>query len=432
MKPKKLSISNHIEERWREYANYVVHKRGIPNFYDGLTNTQRILINSAPVKFTKSVSVIGEAIRRGYAHGNASLENSMNILAKEFSVADNIFDGDGFFGTPVSGDAAAARYTAVRLNQKFSNEIKKYEELNTNDEDGLPKGYHIDVPIGLCVGNTGIAIGFKSKILPRRLEDMKRYLETGIGRVKPYFKNFDGDIKVDPQDKSKWVIRGKYDTQKQGRNYVLTITEIPPTLRYETFVKKINDFLERANISSVKVINESKVKIHLILKTANKKDFDKLQRRIDTIITANETETVVFIRDGVLIQYRNFIDYLDDFREWKKELLLKKYNYDLGELEFNLEFNEAKLKFLNWMIIDGKRKSRQQITDFLKQFQEKISARLRQFPLYKTDLEEIQFTEEKILELKQEIKDLKLTIQKQKTIVEKSKQIKSKRINFKN
>jgi DNA gyrase/topoisomerase IV subunit A len=428
MKPKKLSISNHIEQRWRQYANYVVHKRGIPNFYDGLTNTQRILINSAPVKFTKSVSVIGEAIRKGYAHGNASLENSMNILAKEFSVADNIFDGDGFFGTPVSDDAAAARYTAVRLNQKVSTEIKKYDVLNTVNEDGLPNGYHIDVPIGLCVGNTGIAIGFKSKILPRRLEDMKRYIETGTGYVKPYFKNFEGEIKRDPIDKSKWVIRGKYELKKQGKFHVITISEIPPTLRYETFVKKINDFLEKNNINSVKVSNESKVKIHLILKTSNKKDFDKLKKRIDSIITANETENIVFIRDGVLIQYRNFIDYLDDFREWKKELILKKYNYDLTELNFNLEFNEAKLKFLNWMIIDGRRKSRQEITNFLKKFQDTISNRLRQFPLYKTDLEEIKYTEEKILELKNEIKKLKFTIIEQKAIVEKSKQTKTKRI----
>lgn len=409
-----ITITNHIESRWKDYANYIIKKRGIPSFYDGLTNVQRVLISAAPQSFTKSVSVVGYAISKGYLHGNSSLEGSLNGLAKEFGSADRIFIGDGFFGSPVSDEAAAARYTAVKLNKKFADKIKRYENLNKINEEGFPEKFNVNVPIGAVTGNTGIAIGFKSQMLPRRIEDIEEYFSTGKEPV-PYFEDFDGKVYKSDKDPHKWIIEGKYNVKKSGKTNVLTITEIPPTIKYSTFIDKINKFLEKHSLNSVKIKNESKTKINLILRSRNTKQFAKLKKKIASLIKSTESENIVFIKDDTLVQYDTFTDYLDDFGVWVNQLDLMQMNYELDQLDSRLLFLNAKVEFMKWML--QKKRTRNEIVEYLSGYPDEVSSKLRQFPLYKLDEEEINETKEEIRSTKKEITQKKRDIKKQEKIV---------------
>ena len=80
-----ITIKRQIDERYRRYALYVIESRGIPNWYDSLTNVQRILIDNSPSSFNKTLSVVGAAISAGYHSGDASLVSTINRLARPFN-----------------------------------------------------------------------------------------------------------------------------------------------------------------------------------------------------------------------------------------------------------------------------------------------------------------------------------------------------------
>lgn len=71
---KKIQIQDQINSDYRKYALYVIQSRGIPNFYDGLTPVQRLVLEYAPTSFSKTIGVVGSVFQTGlYRHGDASL-----------------------------------------------------------------------------------------------------------------------------------------------------------------------------------------------------------------------------------------------------------------------------------------------------------------------------------------------------------------------
>ena len=67
-----LKITDQINTQYRTYALYVLQSRGIPNFYDGLTPVQRLILENSPARFNKTVGLVGEVIKTGlYHHGDS-------------------------------------------------------------------------------------------------------------------------------------------------------------------------------------------------------------------------------------------------------------------------------------------------------------------------------------------------------------------------
>ena len=58
VKENPLSISKQIDINFRNYALYVLEHRGIPSFYDALTNVQRVSLMNAPKAYSKSTCQI--------------------------------------------------------------------------------------------------------------------------------------------------------------------------------------------------------------------------------------------------------------------------------------------------------------------------------------------------------------------------------------
>jgi orotidine-5'-phosphate decarboxylase len=74
-----ISITDQINQKYREYALYVLQSRGIPNFYDSLTPVQRIILQNSPSQFNKTIGLVGEVIRTGlYHHGDSSLAGAIS------------------------------------------------------------------------------------------------------------------------------------------------------------------------------------------------------------------------------------------------------------------------------------------------------------------------------------------------------------------
>ena len=254
----RLPISKFIDTKFRDYAVYVLEQRGIPNFYDALTPVQRFILKNTPTSFVKTLTVVGKAIQDGYHHGNSSLESAINKLARPFGNATQILEGDGFFGTEVSPSPAAARYTGVKLSSLANGILNKYNHLTTRDPEGPYDPLWRDAPLGLVVPIVGIAVGYKSTVLPRKLKDIQDFLDGKRKSVKPYFEGFNGTIEKYKGFDKTWLISSNIIVEGQK----IMVREIPPIVKFNSVLKKL-DYLINKYESNIRIINNSNIKVNI-------------------------------------------------------------------------------------------------------------------------------------------------------------------------
>ena len=408
-----ITISDQINTDYRKYALYVIQSRGIPNFYDALTPVQRLILQNSPSIFKKTVGVIGEVFSTGlYHHGDSSMAQAISKLARPFSCSDQILLGDGFFGTPVNPVPSAPRYTQVKISPKYKDIIEKYKDLNNPNEEGGFDWIHVDYPVGISTHIVGIAVGYKSNILPRKPEEIVTYLEGNkTKKLKPYFRGFKGKISKMDSLRSAWLIEGDVEMDLSTRTF--KINSISPLQRYESFFIRLNSLLERSGIN-YKMDNFSTEDVKISIKfRCTDQEFKDICFLVAKETKQIVTENIVFVRDGSVLEYECIEDYLEDFIVHRELTILKRFERDLLYLQNDLEFLEAKLKFLTFM--SDKKRSSDEVNEFLSSYKREISRRLESIPLTKLTKEEIIKTSEEIKSIKESIKNKIQEIKVQKT-----------------
>ena len=410
IKPYPLNISKQIDVNFRNYALYVLENRGIPSFYDCLTNVQRIIVLNAPSTFSKTISLVGNSISDGYHHGDKSLIGAINKLARPFGNSEQILLGDGFFGTPINHEASAARYTSVKINPSISEMIKKSDFLNQKDEEGMWKPLWIDLPIGITNVILGIAVGYKTTILPRDLKDIQKYLDGKLKEVRPKFKNFKGNInRYKGLDKT-WLIEGVIERDDAAK--IVKVVELPPLMKYGSFLKKLEVILDRY---SVKMINNSSTNINISLQyTGNKEDWPVFVETVDKSTKLLITETLVFVKDGYVLEYQKIEDYIDDFRYRLADLKVRRIAHFKQLNDDELLFLIYKEKYLIFMLsTKGKMRSDDEVSAFLNELTKDyphIKRRLESILLKSLTEQELQRTKERIVFLKDAIEKQKVEL----------------------
>ena len=129
------------------------------------------------------------------------------------------------------------------------------------------------------------------------------------------------------------------------------------------------------------------------------------------------TENIVLVKDGAVLDYSSVEEYLDQFKVHMEEVLLRRLLKDAFYNDRELEFLEAKLKFLVFM--SQKKRTNEEIIEFLKQFVQWIKNRLESIQLIKLSSNEIELTKQKIIEAKQKAKDIRKAIKDQEIICKK-------------
>lgn len=408
----RITISDQINTDYKKYALYVIQSRGIPNFYDALTPVQRLILQNSPSTFKKTVGVIGEVFSTGlYHHGDSSMAQAISKLARPFSCSDQILLGDGFFGTPVNPVPSAPRYTQVKISSKYKDLIEKYKDLNVPNEEGGFDWIHVDYPVGMSTHIVGIAVGYKSNILPRKPEDLFSYLDGNRSKkIKPYFRGFKGKITKMDSLRSAWLIEGDVEVDISTRTF--KINSISPLQRYESFFIRLNSLLERSGLN-YKMDNFSTEEVKISIKfRCTDQEFKDMSVLVAKETKQIVTENIVFVKDGSVLEYECIEDYLEDFMVHKERTILKRFERDLLYLQGDLEFLEAKLKFLTFM--SDKKRSSDEVNDFLSKYKKEISRRLESISLTKLTKEEIIKTSEEIKSIKEAIKNKILEIKAQK------------------
>lgn len=375
LKLEKLDISKFIHTDFRDYAIYAVESRGIPSFSDFLTPGQRFIVQNTPTNFIKTNSVIGRCLEDNYHHGDAALAKTISTMTRPFLCSDKILEGDGFFGNSIKTEAAAPRYTFIKLSPTTKEIVSKYSDLNTREEEGNWHPLKMEIPLGLISSTKGVGVGYSCDILPRRLDHIKEYLEGKRKKIEPYLMNFNGKItkNTESEHKSSWKIEPLMTIDYLRKT--ISIKDISPTISQETYIKKINtSVLEKYNCSYV---NDTNTAINIEIKFNKSMEVDELKEVYDKIYkfsTAIETENIVLIHNKSVLKYDLIEDYLDDFKNYREILWRDKLSYDIKVYNFNLDFINAKIEFLKFML--GKKRENQEIVDFLAKYSSDIQSKL--------------------------------------------------------
>ena len=121
-------------------------------------------------------------------------------------------------------------------------------EFPSHDQGGHD-WIHLDSPIGLSTHIVGIAVGYKSNILPRKPDDVVSYLENRRKtQIKPNFRGFTGKVtRIKNLKSSSWLIEGDVEVSKESKT--VSIKCLSPLQRYDSFYNRLNNMLERSGVN---------------------------------------------------------------------------------------------------------------------------------------------------------------------------------------
>jgi DNA gyrase subunit A len=128
--------------------------------------------------YKKSARIVGDVIGKYHPHGDQSVYDTIVRMAQDFSMRYMLVDGQGNFGSIDGDNAAAMRYTEIRL-AKIAHEL-----LADIDQETVDFGPNYDgseqeplllpsrLPNLLVNGSSGIAVGMATNIPPHNLQEV--------------------------------------------------------------------------------------------------------------------------------------------------------------------------------------------------------------------------------------------------------------------
>lgn len=190
-----LLIQDEMRSCYLDYAMSVIVGRALPDVRDGLKPVHRrvlyamhMLNNYHNRPYLKSARVVGDVIGKYHPHGDFAVYSAIVRLAQDFSMRYPIVDGQGNFGSIDGDNAAAMRYTEIRM-ESLAEEILQDIDMDTiewqSNYDGSlqePMVLPTRIPNLLINGSTGIAVGMATNIPPHNLNEIMSGLIALVDR----------------------------------------------------------------------------------------------------------------------------------------------------------------------------------------------------------------------------------------------------------
>ncbi|HAB64880.1 MAG TPA: DNA gyrase subunit A, partial [Pseudomonas sp.] len=159
--------------------------RALPDVRDGMKPVHRRVLyamselgNDWNKPYKKSARVVGDVIGKYHPHGDSAVYDTIVRMAQPFSLRYMLVDGQGNFGSVDGDNAAAMRYTEVRM-AKLAHELLADLDKETVDwvpnYDGteqIPAVMPTKIPNLLVNGSSGIAVGMATNIPPHNLSEV--------------------------------------------------------------------------------------------------------------------------------------------------------------------------------------------------------------------------------------------------------------------
>ncbi|WP_043421460.1 DNA gyrase subunit A [Azonexus hydrophilus] len=180
-----ISLEDEMRRSYLDYAMSVIVGRALPDARDGLKPVHRRVLfamhelnNDWNKAYKKSARIVGDVIGKYHPHGDSAVYDTIVRMAQDFSLRYMLVDGQGNFGSIDGDNAAAMRYTEVRM-AKIGHQLLEDLDKETVDfgpnYDGSeqePLVLPTRIPNLLINGSSGIAVGMATNIPPHNLKEV--------------------------------------------------------------------------------------------------------------------------------------------------------------------------------------------------------------------------------------------------------------------
>jgi DNA gyrase subunit A len=180
-----VSLEEEMRRSYLDYAMSVIVGRALPDVRDGLKPVHRRVLyamhelnNDWNRPYKKSARVVGDVIGKYHPHGDTAVYDTIVRMAQDFSLRYMLIDGQGNFGSVDGDNAAAMRYTEIRM-ARIGHELLADIDKETVDfgpnYDGAehePLLLPARIPNLLINGSSGIAVGMATNVPPHNLNEV--------------------------------------------------------------------------------------------------------------------------------------------------------------------------------------------------------------------------------------------------------------------
>ncbi len=180
-----ISLEEEMRRSYLDYAMSVIVGRALPDARDGLKPVHRRVLfamhelnNDWNRAYKKSARIVGDVIGKYHPHGDTAVYDTIVRMAQDFSLRHMLVDGQGNFGSVDGDNAAAMRYTEIRL-AKIAHEMLADIDKETVDfgpnydnSEREPLVLPSRLPNLLVNGSSGIAVGMATNIPPHNLNEV--------------------------------------------------------------------------------------------------------------------------------------------------------------------------------------------------------------------------------------------------------------------
>lgn len=358
-----ILIEDELKSSFLDYAMSVVVSRAIPDVRDGLKPVHRRilygmhnmgLVHNRP--YRKSVRVVGDVLGHYHPHGDQALYHAMVGLVQEFSKRYPLLDGQGNWGSVDGDNAAAMRYTEIRMkricqdiladiNKETVDFVPNYDE-STTEPVILPARF----PNLLINGSAGIAVGMATSIPPHNFTEV---LEGCLAILKnaditdeelfelipaPDFPTGgiicgrSGIVKAYKTGRGSLVLRGVVDEEENKKGVQLVVTELPYQVNKAELIIKIADLVKNKVVEGISNIRDESDRKGMRLVIELKRGeipgvvLNQLYKYTSLQTTVSFLMLALLDNKPILFSLRRM---LDEFLVHRRTVIYKRTEYDL-------------------------------------------------------------------------------------------------------
>ena len=284
-----ISLEEEMRRSYLDYAMSVIVGRALPDARDGLKPVHRRVLfamhelnNDWNRPYKKSARIVGDVIGKYHPHGDTAVYDTIVRMAQDFSLRHMLVDGQGNFGSVDGDNAAAMRYTEIRLS-KIAHEMLADLDKETVDfgpnYDGSEKEPLVlptRLPNLLVNGAAGIAVGMATNIPPHNLNEV---VDACLHLLKSSEASIEELMEIIPAPdfptagiiyglngvregyrtgRGKVVMRARchFEDIDRGQRQAIIVDEIPYQVNKKTLLERIAELVHEKKLEGISHIQD--------------------------------------------------------------------------------------------------------------------------------------------------------------------------------
>ncbi|MFO7786788.1 MAG: DNA gyrase subunit A [Halospina sp.] len=360
-----VNIEEELKQSYLDYAMSVIVGRALPDVRDGLKPVHRRVLfamdelgNDWNKAYKKSARVVGDVIGKYHPHGDAAVYDTIVRMAQPFSLRYTLVDGQGNFGSIDGDNAAAMRYTEVRM-RKLAHELLADLDKETVDYvpnyDGteqIPEVLPTRVPNLLVNGSSGIAVGMATNIPPHNLrevveaclalvdddsltvDDLMEYIPGPDFPTEGLISGRAGIVQAYRTGRGRIYVRARHEIEhdrKTGKDAII-FNELPYQVNKARLIEKIAELVKEKRLEGISELRDesSKEGIRIVIEVRKGENPEVI---VNNLFKNTQLENVFGINCVALVdgepQTLNLKQMLERFLLHRREVVTRRTIYEL-------------------------------------------------------------------------------------------------------